>query len=488
MSRAKAPEGMVKIIQSPTNGTKLTTAETDSGKTYTFTGDNWVDYANKNNLDVGSLKTAITYPSYVTANEANRYLNENAANATAKAKAENPNNPGIQGTTFGAGIYDKVGKGDLINEYNRLNPNNQLNPSDYGVKANDYGTQYNRVDLNSVPNAGGYNAGGYNSSNYNATFGVSPNSYGLPSFQKLSFDELYDMYSGATAKQVSGAEAIMDSLMKKYGLYEDEINSDYDKANKDAYINMMMAKKDLPQQMAANGLTGGLTESSLLGLRSDYGNTYAENERGRVSAINDIRTSAQESAADIANTIAGYEAQAMNNATNAFVNMINAENAFNQWVYEAETARTERERNAALQNAQVAYEKLQDDTAKRDAFAKELIDVALKTENEALLNEALTLMGSNLGLDGVISNAFGVGDGKIDLGGGGPHFTPTPVETVFNSVDSDNLLGASNVVRGMIDNERSVDEMKQYLLNRVNNGTLTPSEATQIAINYGFEV
>ena len=206
---------MVTIKQSPTNGTKLTTAQTNDGKTYTFTGDNWIDYANQNNLDVGSLKTAITYPSYVTANEANRYLNETAANATAKAKAENPNNPGIQGTTFGAGIYDKVGKGDLINEYNKKNPNNPLNPNDYGVKASDYGTQYNRVDLNSVPNVGGYNTGGYNSNNYNATYSGSPNSYGLPSFQGLGYNELYDMYKGTSDKQTSGANAILDSIMKK---------------------------------------------------------------------------------------------------------------------------------------------------------------------------------------------------------------------------------------------------------------------------------
>lgn len=424
MSRAKAPEGMVKIIQSPTNGTKLTTAQTDSGETYTFTGDNWVDYANKNNLDVGSLKQAITYPSYVNANEANRYLNETAANATAKAKAENPNNPGIQGTTFGAGIYDKVGKGDLINEYNRLNPNNQLNPNDYGVKANDYGTQYNRVDLNSVPNAEGYNAGGYNSSNYNATFGGSPNSYGLPSFQKLSFDELYDMYSGATAKQVSGAEAIMDSLMKKYGLYEDEVNANYDKANKDAFVNMMMAKKDLPQQMAANGLTGGLTESSLLGLRSDYGNTYAENERGRISAINDIRTSAQESAADMANTIAGYEAQAVNNATNAYINTINAENNYNQWLYEAQRAQTQYEQNLALQQAQIAYNQAQDEKSQYDAYLGDLINIAVQTKDAALLNEALALMGNSMGVNGLTSNAFKVGNGgndEIGSDGGNPN-------------------------------------------------------------------
>lgn len=433
MSKAKAPAGMVTIKQSPTNGTKLTTAQTNDGKTYTFTGDNWVDYAGQNNLDVGSLKQAITYPSYVTANEANRYLNETAANATAKAKAENPNNPGIQGTTFGAGIYDKVGKGDLIDEYNKKNPNNPLNPNDYGVKANDYGTQYNRVDLNSVPSVGGYNTGGYNSNNYNATFGGSPNSYGLPSFQGLGYNELYDMYKGTSDKQTSGANAILDSIMKKYGLYEDEINSNYDKANRDAYVNMMMAKKALPQQMAANGLTGGLTESSLLGLRSDYGNTYAENERNRISAINDIRTSAQESAADIANTIAGYEAQAANNATNAYINMVNAENNYNQWLYEAQMAQTQYEQNLALQQAQIAYNQAQDEKSQYDAYLGDLVNIAVQTKDAALLDEALGLMGAGMGVNGLTSNAFRVGDGgsnEIDLGDG-----PLPEDEVANLLD-----------------------------------------------------
>ena len=445
MSRVKAPAGMVTIKQSPTNGTKLTTAETNDGKTYTFTGDNWVDYAGQNNLDVGSLKQAITYPSYVTANEANRYLNETAANATAKAKAENPNNPGIQGTTFGAGIYDKVGKGDLINEYNKKNPNNPLNPNDYGVKASDYGTQYNRVDLNSVPNVGGYNTGGYNSNNYNATFGGSPNSYGLPSFQGLGYNELYDMYKGASDKQTSGANAILDSIMKKYGLYEDEINLNYDKANRDAYVNMMMAKKDLPQQMAANGLTGGLTESSLLGLRSDYGNTYAENERGRVSAINDIRTSAQESAADIANTIAGYEAQAANNATNAYINVVNAENNYNQWLYEAQMAQTQYEQNLALQQAQIAYNQAQDEKSQYDAYLGDLINVAVQTKDAALLNEALTLMGNSMGVNGLTSNAFrvvdnGGGGDDIDLGGGNPTPLGGPEDVLKLLVENNNTV------------------------------------------------
>lgn len=439
MARVKAPAGMVTIKESPTNGTKVTTAQTKDGNTYTFAGDNWVDYANNNNLDAGSLSQAITYPSYVTANEANRYLNETAATATANAKAKNPSNPGIQGTTFGAGIYDKVGKGDLINEYNRLNPNNQLNPKDYGINTGSYGTQQNRVNntmqSSGVP-TGNTNMGSYNSFNY-STRGGGYNGNGLPSYVGLSYDDLYNMYKGVGDKQASGANAIMDSIMQQYGLAKNNVNQAMDKSNKDAFVNMKIAERDLPQQMAASGVTGGLTESSLLGLRSNYGNTYADNERARINELNNLDVSAAQNIADIANTIAGYEAQALQNATSAYINQVNAMNNYNQWLYEAQRAQTQYEQNLALQQAQIAYNQAQDDKKQYDAYLGDLVNVALQTKDATLLNEALALMGAEVGVDGLTSNAFKVGNGgddEIDLGGGGPedeNLTPEEIAALL---------------------------------------------------------
>ena len=97
-AKVKAPKGLVTIVESPKNGVKATTAQTKDGNTYTFAGDNWVEYAKQNGI-TDELSKAITYPSYVNANEANRFLNENI---TLYGGGKIPT------TDFGAGIYDYI--------------------------------------------------------------------------------------------------------------------------------------------------------------------------------------------------------------------------------------------------------------------------------------------------------------------------------------------------------------------------------------------
>ena len=65
---------LVTTYKAPTK--RLTTVTKNNGEVYTFEGDNWVKYANDNGIDVGGVSTAITYPDYVDAKEANRYINE----------------------------------------------------------------------------------------------------------------------------------------------------------------------------------------------------------------------------------------------------------------------------------------------------------------------------------------------------------------------------------------------------------------------------
>ena len=67
---------LVTITQKPVS--KTTSAETYDGNRYTFSGDNWIDYASQNGITSG-LKTAITYPSYTNGASANQYINEMAA-------------------------------------------------------------------------------------------------------------------------------------------------------------------------------------------------------------------------------------------------------------------------------------------------------------------------------------------------------------------------------------------------------------------------
>lgn len=74
--------------------------------------------------------------------------------------------------------------------------------------------------------------------------------------------------------------------------YEDQIpdiQSQADEAARQAYVSMMMSKNAMPQQMAAMGYGGGLTESSLLGLNTDYENTRSGITDSRDTAMRSLR-------------------------------------------------------------------------------------------------------------------------------------------------------------------------------------------------------
>lgn len=66
------------------------------------------------------------------------------------------------------------------------------------------------------------------------------------------------------------------------------LNRQYQDLNKQLYIDYMNSRKNLPQQLAAQGYTGGLTESGMLGLETGYQGQLAANERERLTGINDL--------------------------------------------------------------------------------------------------------------------------------------------------------------------------------------------------------
>lgn len=63
------------------------------------------------------------------------------------------------------------------------------------------------------------------------------------------------------------------------------VNRQADKTQNEAYINYMLSKRDLPQMMAAQGLTGGAAESTMAGLQNNYGNSRNEIDVGRNESL-----------------------------------------------------------------------------------------------------------------------------------------------------------------------------------------------------------
>ena len=95
------------------------------------------------------------------------------------------------------------------------------------------------------------------------------------------------------------AEAAKANQQQIYNTNVDKLNRASDEANQQAYINYMMSKRDLPQQLSAVGLSGGAAESSYAGLYNSYGNSRAQTEKSRLEGMADLQQTLQNNLAAI---------------------------------------------------------------------------------------------------------------------------------------------------------------------------------------------
>lgn len=67
-----------------------------------------------------------------------------------------------------------------------------------------------------------------------------------------------------------------------------QVNNQYDNAQRQNYVNYMQNRRDLPEQMARMGVTGGASETSALRAQTNYENNFNNAERSRGTEIGNI--------------------------------------------------------------------------------------------------------------------------------------------------------------------------------------------------------
>lgn len=68
----------------------------------------------------------------------------------------------------------------------------------------------------------------------------------------------------------------------------EQYNTSFDTAQRRNYVNYMQSQKDLPEQLARQGITGGMSETANVRNRLNYENIYAGTEGQRQSAIRGV--------------------------------------------------------------------------------------------------------------------------------------------------------------------------------------------------------
>lgn len=92
------------------------------------------------------------------------------------------------------------------------------------------------------------------------------------------------------AAEISRIESQYAAVIDELNRQRPQIEQRYEDTAQEAYIQNMLAKRDLPQQLAAQGMTGGLSESSQLALEASYGNQANAARRDYDNNIYDLET------------------------------------------------------------------------------------------------------------------------------------------------------------------------------------------------------
>lgn len=99
---------------------------------------------------------------------------------------------------------------------------------------------------------------------------------------------------------VTAQNQAQDRLANAKQTQINQVNRLYDNQAKQAYIQREQNKANLPTQLAAQGITGGMAESTAARINTAYGNQLATNEAARMNAITDINIAADQQAIDMA--------------------------------------------------------------------------------------------------------------------------------------------------------------------------------------------
>lgn len=129
----------------------------------------------------------------------------------------------------------------------------------------------------------------------------------------------------------SNYNSALGVLQDSYNQGTGNVNQQADKSQQQAYINYMLTMRDMPQLLAAQGVNGGAAESTLAGLKNNYGNARNEIDTGRNNSLAELLTqlnankaSAQQSynnsLSDLENRRMSYQMELENALANQIAN------------------------------------------------------------------------------------------------------------------------------------------------------------------------
>ena len=329
-----------------------------------------------------------------------------------------------------------------------------------------------------------------------------------------AINEVQERYAQIAQQQKEANALAIKQGTDRLESQKDSINQSYDENARQAYIANMKSKKNLPQQLAASGVTGGATETANLNLQTNYENNLNDININRVNAINDIDNAINElknngdlSAAEQALATSQSALSAYQNLLSSKINydIAQKENAFNSELstigqysndYQAEIdRRTAINPNDPLIPYLVAarQEKINAQEESKNAN----ISSAVEQEREL----AWKLFQETGKADSYIEAVLGIpaGTTTLDYSKNQYDINKPYYKTTTESSTSDNSKVNYQTHKNIVDNNYAVEDaygnvtgydtqsIINYANNEKQNGRISESDANSLLAYYGID-
>ena len=161
--------------------------------------------------------------------------------------------------------------------------------------------------------------------------------------------DVYDQYMDAIASRNA-------ALTSYYDNQRAQLESQNEETQRANYVNYMLSQLNMPAQLQAAGINGGVAESTLAGLNSDYMTNYNNAASALTDAVTQLDIARQQAISEGDMEAANMYSQLAQNSLSLQMQAAQAENAYNQWVQEMAFAQNQWEYEQARYNAELAYQ------------------------------------------------------------------------------------------------------------------------------------
>lgn len=120
--------------------------------------------------------------------------------------------------------------------------------------------------------------------------------------------QAWDTKTGALKDNLNST---LSGLQRQYDSSKNEVNADANKSLREAYINYMLNRKNLNQNLSAQGIGGGAAESTQAGMYNNYG-----------TSRNNINTTLNDNLTSLENMYQGNIASAQQQYNSAYANAL----------------------------------------------------------------------------------------------------------------------------------------------------------------------